>query len=317
MIWRLILGRLATLVASLVAASVVIFLALNRLPGDLAQVMLGTSATPASVAELRARLGLDRPATERYFEWLGGLLRGDLGRSGFTNESISTLITGPLAVSGWLVGLGTLVALGLAIPAGLWAAHRRRHGDGFAVNAISQLGMAVPAFLAGIILVLVFAVRLRWLPANGYVALRADPGRWASHLVLPVLSIGLIQAAILTRYVRSAFIEVSTADHIRTARSVGWGPVAALWRHGWREAGLSVITAVGLQIATGFVGAIVVENVFVLPGLGSMLLTAVAGRDLMVVQSVLMVLVVLVLVITTAIDLSFSLLDPRLRKARS
>lgn len=317
MLWRVIVGRLATLVVSLLAASGVIFLALNRLPGDLAQVMLGTSADPAAIAELRARLGLDRPGWERYLSWLGGLLHGDLGRSGFTNEPISSLVSGPLGVSAWLVGLGTVAALLICIPAGLWAAHRRRHADGFVVNAVSQLGMAVPAFLAGIVLVLVFAVKLRWLPANGYVHLFDDPLGWLRHLVLPVLSIGLIQGAMLTRYVRSGFIEVSTSDHIRTARSIGWGPVASLWRHGWREAALSVVTPVGLAIATGFVGAIVVEQVFVLPGLGSMLLNAVAGRDLMVVQSVIFVLVLLVLGITTVIDLCFTLLDPRLRRSRS
>ncbi|CAI9410592.1 ABC transporter permease [Aestuariimicrobium sp. T2.26MG-19.2B] len=310
---RLVLGRVAVLVASLLAASAIVFWLVNALPGDVAQVMLGNSSDPASVAELRARLGLDRPLLVRYGDWLAGLATGDLGHSAFTGEPVGGLVARPLTVTFWLVALGTLGSLVVAVPAGLWAAHRRRHWDGFAVNALSQVGMAVPAFLAGIALVLLFAVNLRWLPANGYVSFGSDPAGWLRTMLLPVVSISVIQGAALTRYVRSAFVEVGTSDHIRTARSIGWGRLSALWRHGRREASLQVVTVLGLQVAAGFAGAIVVEQVFVLPGLGSMLMNAVASRDLMVVQSVVMVLVAIVLVVMALLDLSYVALDPRLR----
>lgn len=309
--------RVVVLVVSLTLASGVVFLLVNALPGDVAQVMLGNSSDPATVAELRVRLGLDRPLGVRYLEWVGGLLTGNLGTSAFTGEAVSGLLARPFTVTFWLVFLGTLGSLLVAVPAGLWAAHRRRHWDGFAVNALSQLGMAVPAFLAGIALVVLFAVRLRWLPANGQVAFASDPLGWARTMVLPVVSISLIQGAALTRYVRSAFVEVGTSDHIRTARSIGWGRLSALWRHGRREAALQVVTVLGLQIAAGFAGAIVVEQVFVLPGMGSLLMNAVASRDLMIVQSVVMVLVALVLAVMALLDLSYVALDPRLRSKQA
>ncbi|MGJ6979420.1 ABC transporter permease [Aestuariimicrobium soli] len=313
---RLVVERVVVLVVSLLLASVVVFGLVNALPGDVAQVMLGNSSDPASVAELRARLGLDRPLTVRYLDWVTGLATGDLGTSAFTGESVAGLVVRPFTITFWLVTLGTLGSLLVAVPAGLWAAHRRRHWDGFAVNALSQLGMAVPAFLAGIALVVLFAVRLRWLPANGWVGFSSDPVGWLRTMVLPVLSISLIQGAALTRYVRSAFVEVGTSDHIRTARSIGWGRLAALWRHGRREASLQVVTVLGLQVAASFAGAIVVEQVFVLPGLGSMLMSAVASRDLVIVQSVVMVLVTVVLVVMALLDLSYVALDPRLRSRR-
>lgn len=309
----LVVERVAWLVASLIVASFVVFSLINALPGDVAQVMLGNSSDPASVAELRQRLGLDRPFMVRYVEWVGGLVTGDLGRSAFTGESVSGLVVRPLSITLWLVGLGTIGSLLVATPAGLWAAHRRRHWDGFAVNALSQIGMAVPAFLAGIAAVIVFAVHLRVLPAGGYTPFGQNPVEWARRMILPVASISLIQGAALTRYVRSAFVEVGTSDHIRTARSIGWGKLSALWRHGRREASLSVATVLGLQIAAGFAGAIVVEQVFVLPGLGSMLMNAVTTRDLVVVQSVVMLLVALVIAVMTLLDLSYVALDPRLR----
>lgn len=310
---RVVLGRLATLTLSLVGASLLVFLTVQALPGDLAQVMLGERATPSQIEALRARLGLDRPWPVRYLEWAAGLVRADLGTSALSGVRVSELVANPIRVTLWLVLISTVVSVVVALPLGMWSALRRRHWDGFAVNAVSQVGMAVPAFLAGIILVLVVAVRWRWLPANGYVALTRDPTAWARHLVLPVTSLALVQGAMLVRYVRSAFVEVLTEDHITTARSVGWSRFAALWRHGLRQAGLSLITVLGLQMASLFVGAIVVENVFVLPGLGSMLLRAVSQRDFMVVQSVVMVLVVIVLVINTVVDLVQTLLDPRLR----
>ena len=305
--------RLVVLLASLAVASVVIFALCALLPGDIAQVMLGQNADPATVEALRERLGTNRPAVVRYLDWATGLLRGDLGSSYLTGDTVAGQIAGRLPVTLWLVGLGMLLAVTLAVPVGMLAAVRRRRLSGVLVSGASQLGLAIPAFWAGILLVLVFAVRLRWFPANGYVPLGTDPAGWASHLVLPVLSLALVQAAVLVRYVRSAFVEVLAEDYLRTARAVGWSYPGALLRHGLRNAALSVVTVLGLQLSTLLVGAIVIESVFALPGLGQLLLNAVAQRDLVMVQGTVMVLVLAVLLINFVVEWSYVIIDPRLR----
>jgi peptide/nickel transport system permease protein len=310
--------RLLVFAASLFAASIVIFLVVNALPGDVATAVLGFGADPASVAELRARLGLDRPLFVRYFAWVGDLLTGNLGRSYLTNESVTALVAPRIGVTAWLVGISMLIAPVIALPLGMLAAMKRRSWQGAAASTVSQIGLSIPAFYAGILLVVVFAVTLRWLPANGYTELVDATGRWrpasfVQHLVLPVLSLVIVQSSVLTRYVRSAFVEVLSEDYFRTARAVGWTRWRALWRHGVRNAAISVVTVIGLQLATLLVGAIVVEQVFRIPGLGTALLSAVANRDLIVVQGIVMVLVFAVLVINLLTDLSYLLIDPRLR----
>lgn len=310
---RLLTSRLATFVASLLAASAVIFALVNLLPGDVATAILGDQADTASLQELRQQLGLDRPVWLRYLDWLGGLATGDLGVTAHSRTSIASLVAPRLGLTLWLVGLGMLLAIAVAFPLGMFAAVARRRWSGFAASAVSQLGMAVPAFLAGIILVVVFAVELHWLPANGYAPLSRGVADWARHLVLPVVSIALVQASVLSRYVRSAFIEVLEEDWFRTARSVGWTIPAAMVRHGLRNAALSVVTVLGLQLSTLFVGAIVVESVFALPGLGRQLLEAVEQRELGLVQVIVMILVALVLVINALVDVCYLLIDPRLR----
>ena len=310
---RVIAGRLATFAVSLLVASLLIFVALNLLPGDVAQAILGTNADPEALAALREQLGLNRPAPLRYLDWLGHVLIGDFGQSALSGQSVAALIAPKLAITGWLVVLGMTVAVLVAVPVGMYAAFARRRWTGFAVSAASQIGMSVPAFLAGILLVLLFSVRLRWLPANGYKSLGVDPIAWARHMVLPVVALAIVQSSVLVRYVRSAFIEVLSEDYFRTARAVGWPMRPALIRHGLRNAGLSVVTVLGLQLATLFVGAIVVESVFAIPGLGTLLLNAVLQRDLVLVQGIVMVLVMLVLLINALVDIAYVMLDPRLR----
>ena len=310
---RRLATRLAAFLVSLVVASAIIFALVNLLPGDVATAILGDQADAASLAALRSQLGLDRPGVVRWLSWLGGMLHGDLGHTVIAPRSVGSIIGQRLGVTLWLVGLGMLLAVLVAVPVGMLAARGRRRPSGFVVSALSQLGMAVPAFLAGIVLVVVFAVRLRWLPANGYTPLARDPQQWARHLVLPVVSLALVQGSVLTRYVRSAFIEVLSEDWFRTARSVGWTTRAAMVRHGLRNAALSVVTVLGLQLTTLFVGAIVVESVFNIPGLGSELLTAVQNRELVEVQGIVMVLVALVLAINALVDMSYTLIDPRLK----
>lgn len=303
--------RTGVFAVTLLGASLLIFLLTNALPGDVAQVLLGTDATPEAVDRLRAQLGLDRPLPVQYLNWLGGILTGDFGRSHLNGLPVLSLLTPRLGVTLWLVGFGLVGSLLIALPAGMVAALKRRSWPGFTISAAAQIGMAVPVFWGGILLVLVFAVGLRWLPANGYVALTRDPAGWARHLVLPVLTLALVQAAVLIRYVRSAFVEVLNEDYYRTARSVGWTPMRALFRHGTRNAAISLVTVVGLQLSSVLVGAIVVESVFTLPGLGSLLLTAVSQRDLLVVQGTVMFLVLAVLAISALVDFSYLLIDPR------
>lgn len=305
--------RLGILALGLAAASLVIFVVTQALPGDVARVLLGDGASPEQLAAKRAQLGVDRPLVVQYASWVGGMVVGDFGTSWLSNLPVASLIAPRVGVTAWLAGLGLLLAAVIAVPLGAVAAFKRRRWPGFVTSAAAQIGMAVPAFWAGILLVLVFAVTLRWLPAGGYVPLRSDPAGWASHLVLPVLSLGLVQGAVLIRYVRSAFLEVLGEDYFRTARSIGWTPWRALARHGLRNAAVSLVTVIGLQLASVLVGAIVIERVFVLPGLGSLLLQSVTTYDLVVVRGVVMLLVLAVLVINALVDLSYVFIDPRLR----
>ncbi|MCB0911726.1 MAG: ABC transporter permease [Propionibacteriaceae bacterium] len=303
--------RLAVFVASLLGASLLIFLVTNALPGDVAQVLLGTDATPEAVARLRAQLGLDRPLPVQYLDWIGGILTGDFGRSHLNGQPVLALLAPRIAVTLWLVLFGLVGSLLIALPAGMVAALKRRSWPGFTISAGAQVGMAIPVFWGGILLVLVFSVWLRWLPANGYVPLTKSPGQWASHLVLPAITLAAVQAAVLIRYVRSAFLEVLDEDYYRTARSIGWTPMRALLRHGVRNAAIALVTVIGLQLSSVLVGAIVVESVFTLPGLGSLLLTSVDRRDLVVVQGTVMFLVLTVLLISALVDFSYLLIDPR------
>ncbi|PKQ21817.1 MAG: ABC transporter permease [Actinobacteria bacterium HGW-Actinobacteria-5] len=309
--------RLGVFVVSLLGASLLIFLVTHALPGDVAQVLLGTDATPEALAQLRAQLGLDRPLPVQYLEWIGGMLTGDFGHSHLNGQSVLALLAPRIAVTLWLVLFGLVGSLLIALPAGMVAALKRRSWPGFTISAAAQVGMAIPVFWGGILLVLVFSVWLRWLPANGYVPLLKNPGQWASHLVLPAITLAAVQAAVLIRYVRSAFLEVLDEDYYRTARSIGWTPMRALLRHGVRNAAISLVTVLGLQLSSVLVGAIVVESVFTLPGLGSLLLMSVDRRDLVVVQGTVMFLVLAVLLISALVDFSYLLIDPRQSSRRA
>ncbi|MDO5736740.1 MAG: ABC transporter permease [Propionibacteriaceae bacterium] len=314
MTWRAVGLRLAGLLVSLLVASMLIFLATNYLPGDVAQVILGTNASPGEVDALRVRLGLDRPLGTRYVEWLSQVLRGDFGTSMISGRDVVSQIAPRLGVSLWLVGLAMLLAIVIALPLGAFAAIKRRRASGFIASAVAQIGLSIPAFWAAIWLVVIFAVTLRWLPATNYVSPAVSLGQWALHLVLPVTSLAIVQASILSRYVRSAVIEVLGEDWFRTARSVGWSTWGALRRHGSRNIAISLLTVIGLQLSTLLVGAIIIEQVFALPGLGSRLIQAVNQRDLVVVQAIVLLLVWAVLVINFLVDFAYQLVDPRLRR---
>ena len=305
--------RVAILLASLFVASIVVFLFMAVLPGDPAQVALGLNATPDLVAKTRHDFGIDRPLITQYLDWTGGVLHGDFGRSYVTRDAIGPQLIDRLGVTLWLVGTGMLVALTIALPLGTLAAVRHRKASGTALSGLTQIGVAIPAFIAAILLVQVFAVRLRWLPSGGWTPPNQNAGEWIRGLVLPALSLGLVQGAVLTRYVRSSVLDTLGQDYLRTARSKGLRPYQALFRHGLRNAAVPVVTVLGLQLATLLIGAVVVERVFVLPGLGSMLLDSVASRDLLAVQGIVLVLVVGVLLVNFVVDVLYNVLDPRLR----
>ena len=308
--------RIGLFVVSLLGATLVIFLIVQALPGDVAQATLGLNASPEAVASLRQQWGLDRPLVTRYLAWLGGLLHGDLGSSYPSGLTVASQIRPCLGVTSWLVGLALPLALLVAVPLGIVSALFRRRWPGAVVSSLTQLGMAVPVFFTGLVLVVIFAVNGHWLPANGYTPLtgsRGDARGWLRHLVLPVVTLVIAQASLLTRYVRSGFVEVLAEDYLRTARAIGWTRWRALLRHGTRNAALSVVTVLGLQIGAMLVGAIIVEQVFKLPGLGTLLLRAVDRRDLPVVQGIALVLVVVVLTISLVVDLLYRAIDPRLR----
>ena len=317
-----LLKRFATFLATLAAASVVVFVVLELLPGNAAELILGDTATPESLAALEARLGLDRPPLERYADWVGGLLRGETGSSTSYDTPTAELIaerlqvTLPLA----LLAMGLTVVLALAL--GLYAAsHHNKLGD-VGVMAASQL--AIPNFWFAILLILLFAVHLQWVSAGGFPGwVDEDSGAVTATslfealkaLVLPAIALALVQAAILARVTRSAVLEVMREDFVRTARAKGLTRRQALWRHVLRNAMIPVLTVAGLQFANLITGTIVVENVFVLPGVGRLVFQAISNRDLVVVRDVVMLLAGVVVVVNFVVDLLYAWVDPRLRVA--
>jgi peptide/nickel transport system permease protein len=310
-----ILRRIGVFATTVVVASIATFVLLSILPGNAARIALGVQATEADVAAQATEMGLDRPAIVRYLDWFGHVLVGDFGTSTVSRQPIGPEITDALGITVILVVTSVVLALLFAIPFGILTAVRQRKPDGVILSGISQIGVAVPGFLAGMLLVTVFAVTLRWLPAGGWVDPSEDFGGFLEHLILPAIALGSVQGAVLSRYVRSSVLEVMREDFIRTARAKGLGAGRALFRHGLRNAAVPVMTVLGLQIATLLVGAVVIERVFSIPGLGSLLLDKVALRDLPAVQGIVLVLVVFVLALNFLVDLAFTLIDPRLRSA--
>ena len=290
----------------LAAASVVIFTLLRSVPGDPARVALGVSATEEAVAELSTRLGLDKPLPVQYFDWVSGLLTGDFGISMASGKDITDTVIERAEVSLTLTLAAMAVSLAVAVPVGVYLARRTHSPDGVLVGALSQVGIIVPSFLVGIALVALFSVRLGWLPANGW----GTP----AHAVLPVASLALVQASILTRYVAASVREEMGTDYVRTGRALGASIGNVLFTSALRNAALPVITVVGVQLASLVVGAVVIERVFTIPGLGTMLLDAVGNRDLATVQTVMMVIVAFTLVVNLIVDLTYAVVDPRIRR---
>ena len=313
---RFLLGRVLSLVLSLVVASLAIFAAVEVIPGDPAAFMLGLNAEPEAVAALRRELGLDGSLIERYLAWAGGMLTGDFGVSYTYRVPVSELIAARLQVSVPLTLYALFLTVLIAFPVGLVAAARRGTGWDAGLMAATQLGIAVPNFWFAMVLVLVFAISLGWFPAGGFPGW--DAGVWANlrALTLPALALAVFQASILARVVRSSVIETLGQDYIRTARAKGLSSGEALRRHALRNAMIPVLTILGLQFSFLLAGAVIIENVFYLPGLGRLVFQAISARDLIVVESVVMFLVFAVIAVNFLVDVLYALVDPRLRVRR-
>ena len=273
--------------------------------------MLGTQATPEALEQLRETLGLNRPLIAQYFDWLASALRGDFGTSPFSGQEIGPQIVDRLKVTIPLAVFALSLTVLISFPLGVYAAARHRKLGDVAVSVSSQVGLAIPAFWAGLVLVSIFAVNLGWFSAGGFPGWEVSVADSLKALVLPAVSLAIVQSAIITRYVRSAVLDTMRHDYIRTARSKGLTRSAALWRHGLRNAAIPVLTILGLQFAALLAGTVVIESVFVLPGLGSMLLQGITRRDLPLVQGGAFTIALLILVVNLVVDLMYRLLDPR------
>jgi peptide/nickel transport system permease protein len=310
---RLIAGRLVSLAATLVAASLAIFLIMEVLPGDPASVMLGTSAREDTLAALRHKLGLDRPAPERYMEWVGGALTGDLGTSTTYGVPVGGLVADRLAITVPLAIMAILISTGIALPLGIAAAANRDRLVDRAVIVFAQLGIAVPNFWLGLLLILLFSTSLRWFAAGGFPGWSAGAVPALKALLLPAVALGLPQSAVMARVARAAVLDVMGEDFVRTARAKGLTRGAALRRHVVPNALIPIVTILGLQFSFLIAGAVLVENVFNLPGLGRLAWQALAQRDLVVIKDVVLLFAALVIVVNFAVDLAYLALDPRLR----
>ena len=310
-----LLKRLGIAIATLFVASLVVFSVLEVLPGDPARLMLGLNATPDAVEALREQMGLNQSLPLRYLDWIGGMLTLDFGRSCTYSVPVADLVAERLTVTLPLTLLALVISTAIALPAGIFSAARHgRAGDAVTMGA-TQLGLAVPNFWFALLLIYVFAVWLRLAPAGGFPGWSAGIWPALKGLILPAIALALSLAAVLARVARSALLEVLNEDYIRTARAKGLSRRAVLWRHALRNAMIPVLTILGLQFAFLLAGTIIIENVFYLPGLGRLVFQAITQRDLIVVESVVMLLVAAVILVNLLVDISYAVVDPRLRSA--
>jgi peptide/nickel transport system permease protein len=309
-----ILRKLLRLLPVLLLVTAATFLLLNLLPGDVALAVLGNEATPAAIEQVRAELGLDQPLVLRYLHWLAGFLQGDLGRSYITRVPILEQIIDRLPVTVELMLLSQGFALLMAIPAGILCAYKAGSRIDRLISSVSLFLLAAPVFITAIVLMFVFALKLRWLPSTGYVPLTVDPLRNLAHFALPALAIGLAEFPILFGVLRADMIKTLQQDFIALARAKGLGPAFILVRHALRPSSFTLVTISGLQIAAAIAGALVVETIFGLPGVGRMLTGAVYNRDMMMVQGCVAIISVGYVLVNFAVDMIYAVLDPRIRR---
>ncbi len=305
--------RVAISIVTLLVISLIVFTGVRMIPGDPARVMGGTDADAAGLAEIRQKYGLDDPVPLQYVRWLGLALRGDLGESIRTRESVVRTVARKLPITLELACLSLLVALAIAIPAGVFSAVRRNTIWDFLANALSLCGLSVPSFWLGIMLILLLSVRLHWLPASGFVPLLESPWANLQRMMMPAFVLGAGLAAVLMRQTRNSMIDILSADYIRTAWSKGLGGRAVVFHHAFRNGLIPVVTILGLQTGALMGGAVVTEQIFVVPGFGRLIVEAVFTRDYPLVQGVVLITASAYVLVNLLVDLSYSLLNPRIR----
>ena len=305
--------RLGSLCLSLIVASLVIFACIEIVPGDPASFMLGINAQPDTIQALRVELGLDQSLAQRYLGWVGGLLGGDMGTSYTYRTPVSDIVSDRLQVSLPLALYALTLTVVVAFPVGILAAARRGSVTDITVMGATQLGVAIPNFWFAILMVILFAINLRWFSAGGFPGWDAGIFPAIKALTLPAIALALPQASILARVMRSSLLDTLSEDYMRTARAKGLTRRQVLWRHALRNAMIPVLTIIGLQFSFLLAGAIIIENVFFLPGLGRLVFQAITQRDLIVVESVVMLLVFAVILVNFFVDIAYAWVDPRLR----
>ncbi|MGB4763613.1 MAG: ABC transporter permease [Planktomarina temperata] len=305
--------RLGSLCLSLIVASLVIFACIEIVPGDPASFMLGINAQPDTIQALRVELGLDQSLAQRYLGWVGGLLGGDMGTSYTYRTPVSDIVSDRLQVSLPLALYALMLTVVVAFPVGILAAARRGSVTDITVMGATQLGVAIPNFWFAILMVILFAINLRWFSAGGFPGWDAGIFSAMKALTLPAIALALPQASILSRVMRSSLLDTLSEDYMRTARAKGLTRRQVLWRHALRNAMIPVLTIIGLQFSFLLAGAIIIENVFFLPGLGRLVFQAITQRDLIVVESVVMLLVFAVILVNFFVDIAYAWVDPRLR----
>lgn len=311
---KYILKRLLSMIPAVFVVSVVIFLIIHLTPGDPAAVMLGDQADPEAIAALREALGLNDPLPVQYLRWLGGVLQGDLGQSLYSDESMISMLLSHLSPTLSLTVFALAISLIVAVPLGILAARKRGALADNAISVFSMIGISMPSFLLGLLLMLVFAVTLRWLPAAGYKTLAEDGmAEHLRYLVMPAIALGFMEAGLILRMTRSSMLEVLGSDYIRMAKAKGEKSLAITCKHALKNALIPIVTTVGQTFMGLLSGATVVESIFNIPGIGKMTITAVQQRDYEVVQAVVLFLSMINIVVCLVIDLIYAAIDPRVR----
>jgi peptide/nickel transport system permease protein len=301
------------MLAAALVGSLIVFILLRSIGGDVAYIILGKNATKGALEALQKQLGLTAPLYVQYLKWLGGVFTGNLGVSYASHFNIFEEIVRRLVPTAILSFGSLFLSIPIALALGTYSAVYSKRIRGGLVDVASQVGMAIPVFWAGLLMVLIFGIRFKWFPTGGYTSPLEDFGRSLQQLALPILALSLGNVSILTRYVRSAMIDVMNEDFIRTAMAKGRTRRAAALVHGVRNASVSLVTVGVIHFGHLMAGTVVIENVFVIPGIGRLLLTSVLGREVVVVQSLTLVLVLMVLVMNFLMDIAYVLLDPRIR----
>ncbi len=313
--YQYVVQRLLLALVVVLGITFVVFMIMQIVPGDPARVILGPYASDESVAGLRDRLGLDRPFFEQYLSWLSKALRGDFGQSLLNGQDVSPQLRGRIGPSFELAMVSLVIGLVIAFPIGIISALKPGSAIDIIATVFSQIGVSIPSFWMGILLIIIFSLNLELLPPSGYTPISEDAGDWLAHIILPAFTAGFVSASIQTRFIRSAMLDVLSANYVQTARAKGLNERTVILRHALRNALINIVTIIGLQITALFSGIVIVEVVFSWPGLGRLAFNAVEERDYPLLQGAVMVVAIMVTLVNLVVDLLYFLLDPRIEYA--